>query len=79
MYQFFSYYFCVMTEGSGSLTNGSGSGRPKNIWIRIRNTALEGTPLYLLAAKFVSILRYYAFNEVPGTGFAKTTVIRNTN
>jgi hypothetical protein len=36
----FSDYFCLMIEGSGSipLTNGSGSGRPKNIWIRIRNT-----------------------------------------
>ncbi len=36
--QGFSYYFCMMTEGSGSkpLTNGSGSGRPKNRWIRIR-------------------------------------------
>jgi hypothetical protein len=35
----FSYYFCLMIEGSGSgfipLTRGSGSGsrRPKNIWI----------------------------------------------
>ncbi len=51
--QGFSYYFCVMIEGSGSgagsgsgsipLTSGSGSGRPKNMWIRwirirIRNT-----------------------------------------
>jgi hypothetical protein len=44
----FSYYFCLMIEGSKSwfvsvsLTNGFGSGRPKNIWIlriRIRNTA----------------------------------------
>ncbi len=41
MYQGFSYYFCLMIEGSwagsGSipLTNGSGSGRPKNMWIRI--------------------------------------------
>ncbi len=44
--QGFSYYFCMMIEGSGSgskagsgsipLTSGSGSGRPKNIWIRIR-------------------------------------------
>jgi hypothetical protein len=39
--QSFSYYFCMMTEGSGSesgstlLTNGSGSGRPKNMWIRL--------------------------------------------
>ncbi len=35
-----SYYFCLMIEGFGSvpLTNGSGSRRPKNIWIRIHNT-----------------------------------------
>ena len=44
--QGFSYYFCIMIEGSGSgsragsgsipLTSGSGSGswRPKNMWIR---------------------------------------------
>ncbi len=52
--QGFSYYFCVMIEGSRSgsragsesgsipLTNGSGSGswRP-NMWIRIRYTAFE--------------------------------------
>ena len=49
--QGFSYYFCMMIEGSGSiagsgsgsipLTSGSGSWRPKNTWIRwirIRNT-----------------------------------------
>jgi hypothetical protein len=29
--QGFSYYICLMIEGSGS-----GSGRPKNTWIRIR-------------------------------------------
>ncbi len=43
--QGFSYYFCVMIEGSGSgsilLTSGSGSGRPKKMWIRIRNTGLR--------------------------------------
>jgi hypothetical protein len=38
--QGFSYYFCMMIEGSGS-----GSGRPKNmwirwIWIRIRNSSV---------------------------------------
>ncbi len=35
--QGFSYYFCLMIEGSGSvpLTNGSGSRRPKDIRIRI--------------------------------------------
>ncbi len=52
--QGFSYYFCMILEGSGSgsregsgsgsipLTSGSGSRRPKNMWIRwirIRNTA----------------------------------------
>ncbi len=43
--QGFSYYFCLVIEGSGSgsrpLTNGSGSRRLKNIRIRIRirNTA----------------------------------------
>ncbi len=38
--QGFSYYFCLMIEGSGSvpLTNGSGSRRPKNIQIRIDKT-----------------------------------------
>ncbi len=44
--QGFSYYCCLMVEGSGSvpLTNGSGSRRPKNIRIRrirIRNTAIH--------------------------------------
>jgi hypothetical protein len=55
--QDFSYYFCLIIEGSGSgsrvgsgsgslpLINGSGSGsrRPKNMWIRIRirNTDLN--------------------------------------
>jgi hypothetical protein len=49
--QGFSYYFCMIIEGSESgsgsipLTNGSGSGsrRPKNMWIRwirIRNTVI---------------------------------------
>ncbi len=51
----FSYYFCMMIEGSRSragsgsipLTSGSGSGsgRPKNLWIRwirIRNTTRRG-------------------------------------
>jgi hypothetical protein len=38
--QVFSYYFCLVLEGSGSGV-GSGSRRPKNMWIRwirIRNT-----------------------------------------
>ncbi len=41
--QGFSYYFCMMIEGSGSgsIPLTSGSGWPKNMWIRIRirNTA----------------------------------------
>jgi hypothetical protein len=43
----FSYYFCLMIEGSGSLSliNGSGSGRPKNI--RIRGAPLS-QPEFLL-------------------------------
>ncbi len=34
--QGFSYYICLMIEGSAfiPLTSGSGSGRPKNMWIR---------------------------------------------
>jgi hypothetical protein len=43
--QGFSYYFCLMKEGSGSvpLTNGAGSGRPKIIRIpdRIHNTSVK--------------------------------------
>jgi hypothetical protein len=43
--QGFSNYFCLMIEGSGSvpLTNGSGSGRPKNIRIQIRTTVQTKT------------------------------------
>jgi hypothetical protein len=61
--QGFSYYFCMMIEGSGSgsragsgsipLTSGSGSGRPKNTWIRwIRNNAFERKFLYLFEFLF---------------------------
>ncbi len=57
--QGFSYYFCIMIEGSRSgsipLTNGSGSGsrRPKNMWIRwirirIRNTGSKNIFLFCL-------------------------------
>jgi hypothetical protein len=46
--QGFSYYFCMMIEGSGSgsipLTSGSGSWRPKNMWIR--NTAQNKTAVF---------------------------------
>ncbi len=55
--QGFSYYFCMMIEGSGSipLTNGSVSGKLKNMlirWIRIRNTALKGPKHEILVAEF---------------------------
>jgi hypothetical protein len=58
--QGFSYYFCMMIEGSGSRagsgsipqTSGSGSGRPKNTWIRIRirirNIVLKDTVTLLV-------------------------------
>ncbi len=48
--QGFSYYFCVLLEGSGS-------GRPKNMcirWIRIRNTALKGQSHEILCFRFFS-------------------------
>ncbi len=54
--QGFSYYFCMMIEGSGSGSragSGSGSWRPKNTWvrwirirIRIRNTAANISQIY---------------------------------
>ncbi len=54
--QGFSYYFCMMIEGSGAipLTSGSGSGsrRPKNMWIRIRNTDQNFTKKQKLAKRF---------------------------
>ena len=54
--QGFSYYFSIMMEGSGSragsgsipLTSGSGSGWPKNLWIRIRNTAWRVANVFYL-------------------------------
>ncbi len=41
--QDFSHYFCLMIEGSGYVppNKGSGSKRPKNKRIRIRNTTLQ--------------------------------------
>ncbi len=36
--QGFSYYFCLIIEGSGSIPLTNRSGWPKNMWIRIRNT-----------------------------------------
>jgi hypothetical protein len=54
----FSYYFCLVIEGSGPgagsesgsipLTNGSGAGsrRPKNMWIRIRNAASRDSSVF---------------------------------
>jgi hypothetical protein len=57
--QGFSYFFCIIIEGSGSragsgseskpLTSESGSGswRPKNTWIRIRNTDMIDCDLFL--------------------------------
>ncbi len=70
--QDFSYYFCMMIEGSGSasrsrsgsipLTSGSGSGRPKNTWIRwirirIRNTDAVGPELFCISRSGYEIKR----------------------
>ncbi len=57
--QGFSYYFFMMIKGSRSragsgsipLTNGSGSGRPKNMWIRIRNTGSIWFDIFSWAAE----------------------------
>ncbi len=58
--QCFSYYICLMVEGYGSwsvsLANGSGSGRPQNIWIlriQIRNT---GTHAWIWPAHACAVL-----------------------
>jgi len=58
----FSYYFCLILEGSGSgpLTNRSGSGRPKNIrilWIRIP-TPNTDTYISCRTKKEISANRY---------------------
>ncbi len=61
--QDFSYYFCLMIEGSGSLTNGSGSRRPKNIRIfRIRNTALY-KPNYVTISELFSSSNFRHMNQ----------------
>jgi hypothetical protein len=43
----------MMIEGSGSipLTSGSGSGRPKNMWIQIRNAGCVGSFGILISGK----------------------------
>jgi hypothetical protein len=48
--QGFSYYFCLVIEGAGSVprTNGSGSGRPKNIRIRLR---IRNTGFHMLVCR----------------------------
>jgi hypothetical protein len=52
--QGFSYYFCMMIEGSGS-------GRPKNMWIRIR---IRNTGLNYLR----SVIRLLITEGGPGSG-----------
>jgi len=60
--QGFSYYFCLMIEGSGSipLTRGSGSRRPKTMrirWFRICNTGFFG----------LRMLKYFDADTDPGS------------
>ncbi len=64
--QGFSYYFCLLMEGSGSipLTNGSGfgSGRLKNMWIRIRNTAFTDKFCHVIRTQ-ISPTAAHFFNQ----------------
>ncbi len=60
----FSYYYCLMIEGSGSgsipLTSGSGSGKSMWIrWIRIRNTANCSASGLHNWIKYLSIVRIW--------------------
>ncbi len=52
--RFFLLYFCLIIEGSGAgsvpLTNGSGSGRLKNMRIWIRNTDYFYLSMYVLTS-----------------------------
>jgi hypothetical protein len=68
-YQGFSYYFCMMIEGSRSgpipLTSGSESGRPKNTWIRIRNTALDTMGYIRFPSKGLDSTSYIARSPLP--------------
>ncbi len=58
-----TYYFCMLIERSGSgsipLTNGSGSGRLKNMWIRIRirirNTDRQSTEWFIENKAFLPL------------------------
>ncbi len=79
----FSYYFCMMIEGSGSgsragsgsipLTSGSGSGRPKNTWIRwIRNTASYRT-------LFVAVEVMDVEDQLLARAERRTSVLTSTN
>jgi hypothetical protein len=46
----FSHQFCLLIEGSGSipLTNGSGSGRPKNMWILQGRGSVPARTLFII-------------------------------
>ncbi len=74
--QCYSYYFCMMIEGSGSgsipLTSRSGSGRPKNMWIRwirirIRNTVnninFKHTSWWIYFPPYSTINYYYGSRD----------------
>ncbi len=70
--QSFSYYFCMMIEGSGSragsgsipLTSGSGSGRPKNTWIRWIRIRIRYSAFCWKIAEFRALLWNNASIEV---------------
>ncbi len=88
--QGYSYYFCMMIEGSGSipLTSGSGSGsrRPKNKWIRwiriwIRNTGSHKTVWLKVFYYFCLLIEGYGSGSITlangsGSGRPKNMSIR---
>jgi len=72
--QCFSYYFCMMIEGSGSipLTSGSGSGRPKNTWIRWIRIRIRNTAIYKCGSRRANqcgSMRIQVRNTVPSNIF----------
>jgi hypothetical protein len=59
MNQGFSYYFCLMIEGSGSVLVTNGSGRPENIRILRIRMRIQFPTLVGIDVLRVTVLPYY--------------------